>query len=52
VSKKSHPGDGTHNCGTKGGALYGNHFAIAEQQQEARSFVRSVAGLVRLLRKA
>jgi hypothetical protein len=50
VSKKSHPGDGTHNCGTKGGALYGSHFAVANEQ-EARSLVRSIVGLVRLLRQ-
>lgn len=50
MSKKSHPGDGTHNCGSKGGALYGGHFAVADKQ-ETRSLARSIAGLVRLLRQ-
>lgn len=50
MSKKSKPGDGLTNLGTKGGALYGNHFAVADEQ-ESHSFARSLVRLVRLLRR-
>ena len=49
MSKKSSPGDGTNSKGTKGGGLYGGHFAVAEAPSRP-SLARSFAGLLRSLR--
>jgi hypothetical protein len=51
MSKKSHPGDGTHNCGTKGGSMYGGHFAVPQDQSTAKArLARSLTGLARVVR--
>lgn len=51
MSKKSVPGDGTNGCGTKGGGLYGAHFAVPESQSSA-GLMRSFINLTRFLRTA
>lgn len=51
MSKKSVPGDGTNGCGTKGGGLYGAHFAVPEAQNSV-SLMRSLINLTRSLRTA
>lgn len=49
MSKKSSPGDGTNSKGTKGGGMYGGHFAVAEAQARP-SLACSFASLLRSLR--
>jgi hypothetical protein len=49
MSKKSSPGDGTNSKGTKGGGLYGGHFAMPDAPV-GMSLTRSLRTLLRSLR--
>lgn len=51
MSKKSTPGDGSHNCGVKGGKMYAAHFDVpAVDEAEAgrnTGFIGSVVAIAR-----
>lgn len=50
MSTKSHPGDGTHGQGVKGGGLYGAHFQTAFADTPRERFIRALLSLARALR--